>query len=148
MVHVIVVTHGDLGSSLIRAVKMIAGQQDKLMAYGLFPDQSREDLAAELEQGLADQEQSYLILTDMYGGSPSITATMLAKGRDNIEVISGVNLPMILEAVMTRDNLSLEKLAAYIVDNTQKSIVRVKKILDEGLTGGGGSQPQCVIAPK
>lgn len=136
MVHLIVVTHGDLGASLIRAVEMIAGKQEKVSACGLFPDQSRDDLKEELEHSLADNEKSFLILIDMYGGSPSITATMLAKGKSNIEVISGVNLPMILEAVMARDNLNLDELAEHLVESTQRSIVRVKKILDEAVEGG------------
>jgi PTS system mannose-specific IIA component len=98
MIGVIVVTHGQLAAELMNAAEMIVGELPRFAAVSIGWHEDTEDARAEIEQaiGRVEQGDGVLILTDMFGGTPTnLAVTFLA--RDRVEVITGVNLPMLIK---------------------------------------------------
>ena len=131
MVGVIVVTHCHLAEELIAAAELVVGENlKKFQAVSIDPkegsDEIREKIIAALRR--ADEGHGVLILTDMYGGTPSnISLSFLEKNR--IEVITGVNLPMLLKLATYQDDLDLEGLAVFITDYGQRNINLASEVL-------------------
>jgi mannose PTS system EIIA component len=100
MIGVVVVTHGQLATELVNAAETIVGELPRFAAVSIGWHEDTEDARTEIEQAIARVEDGagVLILTDMFGGTPSnLAMTFLAEGR--IEVITGVNLPMLIKLV-------------------------------------------------
>jgi PTS system mannose-specific IIA component len=139
MIGILLVAHGVLGDELINSVAMIMGRVPLLRAVGLKSDQGLDDLRQgieaaweDLERGGADQ---ILMLVDMFGGSCSNVAARLITERDakNAAVLTGVNLPMVLEAAIDRDLYPLDELVNKILDAGKKSIIDVRAVLAQKL---------------
>jgi PTS system mannose-specific IIA component len=139
MIGIMVVAHGALAEELINSVGMIMGRVPLLRAVGLRSDQGLDDLEREiektwrgLEEGGAEQ---VLILVDMFGGSCSNVAARMVSEKEakQAAVITGVNLPMVLEAAIDRDLYPLEALVNKIVEAGRKSIVDVRAVMAEKL---------------
>jgi PTS system mannose-specific IIA component len=129
MINIVVVSHADLGDALIRAVEMITGQTEGLYAVSLLPGDSLESFGEKLEAVLQKIEgQETLVLIDLFGGTPyNLAARQVLK--ENVECITGVNLPMLLELVMSRDGASLPELAEAIAQAGQESVKNLGPIL-------------------
>jgi mannose/fructose/sorbose-specific phosphotransferase system IIA component len=101
MIHIVVVSHGDLGKSLVASAEMIAGPQESVSTVSLLPGESLDTFGEKLNahlDSLGDQE--ILVLVDLFGGTPCNVAAR-AMIRPNLESVSGVNLPMFLEVVLS-----------------------------------------------
>jgi len=129
MINLVIVSHGDLGAALIRAAEMIAGPTEGLYAVPLLPGDSPEALGEKLEAALQPiQGQDTLLLIDLFGGTPyNVGARQVLK--PNVECVTGVNLPMLLELIMARDGASLKELAADITRLGQESIKNLRPLL-------------------
>jgi mannose/fructose/sorbose-specific phosphotransferase system IIA component len=109
---IVVVSHGSVATSLLQAVEMIAGPQQGIYAVEIAPGESPEDFAAELDALLGSiAPDPVLILVDLVGGTPYNVAARHVVG-DRFECVSGANLPMLLELVMSRGDFVLAELAA------------------------------------
>jgi mannose PTS system EIIA component len=98
MIGVVVVTHGQLATELVNAAETIVGELRRFAAVSIGWHEDTEDARTEIQQAIARVENGsgVLILTDMFGGTPSnLSMTFLAESR--IEVITGVNLPMLIK---------------------------------------------------
>jgi mannose PTS system EIIA component len=125
MIGVIVATHGEFGNALLSTLKMIMGEPEGLVSVTLSPDDSLEVFKVKLEKalGMADpQGQGSLILVDMLGGTPFNVAIQLAQQR-KIQVVTGVNLPMLVKVASHRDENDLQGLALEVQRATRESIV-------------------------
>ena len=129
MVNIVIVSHADLGDALIRAVEMIAGQAEGLYSVSLFPGDSPEGLGEKLEAALQEIEgQETLVLIDLFGGTPyNVAACQVLK--ENVECVTGANLPMLLELVTSRDGVSLPELAKEIAQAGQESVKNLGPML-------------------
>jgi len=131
MVGVVVVTHCHLAEELICAAQLVVGEELKqFQAVSVEPkdgsDAIREKIIAAIRK--VDGGQGVLILTDMYGGTPSnISLSFLEEKR--VEVITGVNLPMLLKLATFQDPLALDELAAFITDYGQRNINLASQVL-------------------
>ena len=97
MIGVVVVTHGQLATELLNAAETIVGDLPRFAAVSIGWHEDTEDARAEIAQAIArlTQDDGVLILTDMFGGTPSnLAMTFLS---DRVEVITGVNLPMLIK---------------------------------------------------
>ena len=98
MIGMVLVTHGALADEFKSALEHVVGPQEGVEAIAIGPDddmeQRREDILAAVER--ADQGQGVVILTDMFGGTPSNLAISVMQNRQ-VEVIAGVNLPMLVK---------------------------------------------------
>lgn len=131
MVGVIVVTHCNLGKELIAAAELVVGEELKQFAsVSIDPKESFEQIREKIIEAIrkVDGGQGVLILTDMYGGTPSnISLSFLEEKR--IDVITGVNLPMLLKLATYQNDMDLEQLASYITDYGQKNINLASEVL-------------------
>src|SRR5438046_5021585 len=97
MIGVVVVTHGQLATELLNAAETIVGDLPRFAAVSIGWHEDTEDARAEIVQAIArlTQDDGVLILTDMFGGTPSHLAMTFVS--DRVEVIPGVNLPMLIK---------------------------------------------------
>ncbi|WP_213951045.1 PTS sugar transporter subunit IIA [Tepidanaerobacter syntrophicus] len=107
MIGILIATHGNLGKELIKSSELIMGKQSKLTSVGLFHGDSIEEFKATVENEIRNLEQGegVLVFVDLYGGSPcNATAMIMRNFLENarFECITGVNLPMLLEALTAR----------------------------------------------
>ncbi len=99
----VLVTHGSLAEALLDAMQHIVGPQAGVAAIGIGPDDDVETRRAEILAALnrVDGGSGAIVMTDMFGGTPSNLA-LSALGRDGVEVIAGVNLPMLIKFASVR----------------------------------------------
>jgi len=98
MIGVVVVSHGQLATELVNAAETIVGDLPRFVAVSIGWHEDAQDAREEISQAIArvQQDAGVLILTDMFGGTPSnLALTFLAEGQ--VEVITGVNLPMLIK---------------------------------------------------
>ena len=103
MVAVIVAAHGHLAEGLVASSAMIAGPQDDVVAVTFDPSEGPDDLLAKYAAAVeASPSDQYLILADLFGGNPYNAAARFAAARDDADVVTGVNLPMLVEVLGRR----------------------------------------------
>ena len=97
MIGLVLVTHGRLASEFITAMEHVVGPQQRIEAICIGPDDDMEARRNDISEAIAKVEdgKGVIILTDLFGGTPSNLAISLMKS-ENIEVIAGVNLPMLI----------------------------------------------------
>lgn len=129
MINIVIVSHADLGDALIRAAEMIAGSAEGLYSVPLLPEDSPETFGEKLETALQEiKDQETLILIDLFGGTPyNVAARQVLK--ENVECVTGANLPMLLELMMSRDDGSLAELAESIAQAGQESVKNLGPML-------------------
>lgn len=131
MIGIVIVTHGQLGEALIDAAEFILGSRPReavsvSIDLNQNVDRLREKVAAGIKK--VSREKGVLILTDMFGGTPSnISYSFLEEGR--VEVISGANLPILVHALDTPSKMPLAELAASVEAFGRKSITLASSIL-------------------
>jgi PTS system mannose-specific IIA component len=131
MTGILVVTHANLGRALIETVEFIIGRnQDNLSSVSIDIKEDPDSLRKKIKKGISkvQTDNGVIILTDMFGGTPSnISYSFLEEGL--VEVISGVNLPILLKAVNSRKKMDMETLTASLVEHGKKSISLASGIL-------------------
>lgn len=131
MIGIVIVTHSQLGDALIEAAEFIIGNRpDALVSVSIDLTESAEVLRTRIHEGIkkVQSKDGVLILTDMFGGTPSnLSYSFLEEGR--IEVISGVNLPILIQAANTRSKMDLNTLAVKLEQFGKKSISLASSIL-------------------
>jgi PTS system mannose-specific IIA component len=131
MIGIVIVTHSQLGNALIEAAEFIIGKKpEALVSVSIDLSESADVLRAKIAEGIkaVRSEDGVLILTDMFGGTPSnLSYSFLEEG--HIEVISGVNLPILIQAVNIRKKMELNKLAVKLEEFGKKSISLASGIL-------------------
>jgi PTS system mannose-specific IIA component len=132
-VGVVIVTHYGLGQEFLQALRLIVPEAPEFHAVAIEPKQSVEDMRRAIDSALraADQGQGVLVLTDMFGGTPSNISLSFLEDR-RVEVVTGVNLPMLIKLATLRNERSLEDLALFIKDYGQRNISVAREILPEG----------------
>ena len=98
---IIVVTHGFFGKELLNSAKMILGEIKNAYGFALEPSMSPEELYASIVEEVGEAPEGSIVFVDLFGGTPSNVALKLAKER-NFRLVSGVNLPMLIEYEMVR----------------------------------------------
>ncbi|MFL5263531.1 MAG: PTS sugar transporter subunit IIA [Anaeromyxobacteraceae bacterium] len=130
MIGVVLAAHGRLAEELLRALEQICGPCDNFRAMTLSVSSAIGDARNVLDSAIreADQGDGVLVLTDMFGGSPSnIALTFLG---ERVEVVTGVNLPMLLKAATSRGaEVRLGTLADLVASEGRKSIGRASDFL-------------------
>ncbi|MFZ0243928.1 MAG: PTS fructose transporter subunit IIA [Desulfobacterales bacterium] len=131
MIGILIVTHCELGRALIEAAEFIIGSApEETLSVSIDLNEDAEKLRKKISDGVkkVDHNEGVLILTDMFGGTPSnLSYTFLEEGR--IEVLSGVNLPMLVKALNSRGTQELAALAVTVEAFGRKSISLASGIL-------------------
>jgi PTS system mannose-specific IIA component len=130
MIHIIVITHGQFGQELLRTAQDIAGRQDGVAALPVTPEMGQENVAQALHETLErlGPSDGTLILVDMLGGTPCNTALLSTKDVP-AEILTGVNLYMILSSFTHRDTMDLKTLTAKVAEDGKRAIVAAKALL-------------------
>jgi len=113
MIGVVLVTHGRLAQEFIDALEHVVGPQESMVAVCIGPDDDMDRRRREIVENVAavDGGQGVVLLTDMFGGTPSnLAISVLDQGR--VEVIAGVNLPMLIKLASIRGKESLATVIA------------------------------------
>jgi PTS system mannose-specific IIA component len=108
MIGIIVVTHGGLGNELIAVAEHVVGRQQGIVSVSIGPEDDierrRSEILAHVKE--ADMGSGVAILTDMFGGTPSnLAISVMVPGK--VEVIAGVNVPMLIKLISVRGSLQL-----------------------------------------
>lgn len=131
MIGILIVTHRQLGEALIDCVEFILGEKPEAMeALSIDLRENAADLRSKIDKAIKklDSGKGVLILTDMFGGTPSnLSYAFLDEGR--IEVLSGVNLPIVFKAVSLRESKELSELVQFLETFGKKSISLASGIL-------------------
>jgi PTS system mannose-specific IIA component len=136
MIGVLVLTHGQLGLQFINTAKLIGlNSDDSLLAVSIDPSDSPEllrDVVAESIKAV-DNGEGVLILTDLFGGTPTnLSLSFLEEGA--VEVVTGLNLPMLIKAVNSRDNYDLSSLAKLTSEAGKENIYLAGEVLRQRLS--------------
>jgi len=133
-VGIVVATHGGLAAELVRTAEEIVGKIEGIVAVCVHQGEKGEEIRRKLKEAIESVcgEEGVIVLTDIFGGSPTNIAYALMK-EYKMRIICGVNLPMILELALHRHMRSLEDLARLVertgkvsVLDAQSTIERVK----------------------
>lgn len=125
---IIVCTHGRFGEELIKSAEMIVGSLDKIQTYSLLPSQEPESLVEEVSKDL-NKEDEVLCLVDVYGGSPSTLLARMSKDY-NMTILTGVNLPMIIELSNTQEDADLKYIVSNLMEVACNSCINVTELLN------------------
>ena len=131
MIGIVVVTHSGLAAELVRSAEMIlgplAGVETVSVDRGMSVEMAKEKLSQAIGRSGRDGD-GVLIMTDLFGGTPTnISAEFLEDGR--VEILTGVNLPMLIKCVSARSGETLAGLAALLEDYARNAIVRPSDML-------------------
>ncbi len=123
MIGIVVVSHGKLARELVRAAEHVVGEQPAFRSISI---EAEDDIEARRDQirdtvKACDNGRGVVILTDMFGGTPSnLALANLARGK--VDVVGGVNLPMLIHLVQVRETLTLEEAVQAACDAGQRYI--------------------------
>lgn len=132
MVGVLIVTHKDLAEALVTVCDLILGCQEGIQALSLNPAAPPETLVQQMQNSIAqlNNGDGVLILTDMLGGTPSnLSLSFLQEGK--IEVVTGVNLPMLMKLASLRQSKSLAEIARALKESGQAGITVASEVLHQ-----------------
>jgi PTS system mannose-specific IIA component len=130
MIGIVLVTHGRLASEFRAALEHVVGPQKQVESVCIGPDddieQRRQDIISAV--GRVDSGSGVVVLTDMFGGTPSNLAISIMNGA-HIEVIAGINLPMLIKLASVRDSSNLKQAVCQAQDAGRKYIYVASKFL-------------------
>ena len=132
MVGILIVTHRRLAEELIATAELIVGGIDSCVGLSLDPNLSVDHLRQQITQAMdeVNDGDGVIVLTDMFGGTPS-NLSLSFLNEEGIEVVTGVNLPMLLKLAHSRQELRVDELARVIKDYGRRSISLASEILDQ-----------------
>ncbi|MDD4493840.1 MAG: PTS sugar transporter subunit IIA [Eubacteriales bacterium] len=132
MTHIIMVSHGEYVKAMIESAELIVGEKENVTTFGFnlgdSVDQLQESIANELKR--VQKNSDVLVLTDMFSGSPFNAVSSLMQ-EYSFHHITGINLPLLLEILMSRDETSVQELCNNVMEKGKDTIVYVNKFLEE-----------------
>lgn len=138
MIGILIITHGSFGYELLQSAELIVGHNTHAKALGLDRDDSIDRFKAEVTEAIRhlDKGDGVLVFADLYGGSPFNAAALNLSEADKefrFECITGVNLPMVLEALTMRSSLKIGELKQHCIE---AGISGIKDLVKEvGMAG-------------
>ncbi|MBA4801592.1 MULTISPECIES: PTS sugar transporter subunit IIA [Euryhalocaulis] len=133
MIGLVVVSHGRLAEELVSALEHVVGDQDKVRAVCIGADDDMEKRRDDIRSAAqaVDDGEGVILLTDMFGGTPSnLSISLLDKGR--IEVVAGVNLPMLIKLSEARRTQTIDEAAQSAQEAGRRYIAVASQVLDGG----------------
>lgn len=122
---VLIASHGPLAAALVDAAAMICGATPRVTAIGLAPDDSPETFLERVERAI-DARRPTLILTDLYGGTPhNVLCTLARRRADQVHLIAGTNLGLVIEAVTSGDEPLDDALVERLTTLAREAVVDV-----------------------
>lgn len=133
MIGMVLVTHGRLAEEFIAATEHVVGAQDNVRAISIGPDDDMEQRRKDIMEAVSavNDGNGVVLLTDMFGGTPSnLAISMMDQGE--VEVIAGMNLPMLIKLATVREKSNLREAAAIAQEAGRKYINVASQVLNGG----------------
>lgn len=133
MIGMVLVTHGRLAEEFIAATEHVVGAQENVRAISIGPDDDMEQRRKDIMEAVAavNDGSGVVLLTDMFGGTPSnLAISMMDQGE--VEVIAGMNLPMLIKLATVREKSTLREAAAIAQEAGRKYINVASQVLNGG----------------
>jgi PTS system mannose-specific IIA component len=132
MIGLVIVTHGGLAQEFLAALEHVHGPQEQVVAISIGPNDDMETRRSEILEAVngVDTGNGAILLTDMFGGTPSNLAISVME-QAKVEVIAGVNLPMLIKLASIRGECELEEAISQAQEAGRKYISVASKILSE-----------------
>ena len=133
MINILVMSHGEFAESICKSAEMITGEQENLKSVVFNPGESLDTLVEKLKKALNefDNDFPHLVFVDIFGGSPSNATALLLAENYKLNIISGVNLPMLLEALSERENITPDVLVEQLIITGNEAIIDITKMFCE-----------------
>ena len=131
MVGIVIVSHGKLADALILSAQNLVGPLERVEAVSVWPEDGEKRIETKIqEKGVeVDDGDGVVILTDILGGTPTnVSLPLLEKGK--VEIVTGVNMPMILTLSSYRSGRSLREIGKMLKKSGRRSITVAKELLD------------------
>ncbi|KAF2988821.1 PTS sugar transporter subunit IIA [Methylocystis sp. MJC1] len=131
MIGMVLVTHGHLATEFRAALEHVVGPQKQLVSISIGPEDDMERRRADILEAIhkADSGDGVVLLTDMFGGTPSNLAISVMNG-GNVEVLAGVNLPMLIKLASVRDTATLDQAVLQAQDAGRKYVYIASRVLN------------------
>jgi len=157
MVGILVISHGRLAEALISSVEFLVGTLHRIKGVSIWPKDQEKEVKDRIKKKMAEVNdgEGVVILTDILGGTPT-NLSLSCTENDNVEVVTGVNLPMLLTLSSYRKERSLREVGRLVKKSGRRSIILAKGVLgrrkgkrlrkrvkhdEEGEVGGYGDDP-------
>ena len=132
MIGLILVTHGHLADQFVDAMEHVVGEQEAIVTVCIGPNDDMEQRRSEIVEAIAkvDAGKGVIILTDLFGGTPSnLAISLLEAGK--VEVIAGINLPMLIRLAGARKSMDVTKAVAAAQEAGRNYITVASELLGE-----------------
>ena len=141
MIGLLVTGHANFGSGMRSSVNLIAGEQEAYRYVDFLPTYSTEDLTRELTKALEELKdcEGVIIFTDLMGGTPFNVSAQIGHGKENIRIVAGTNLPMLVEIVMSRKFMDdLDGLVDSVLETGKEQVTKYefKQVVQEASDDG------------
>jgi PTS system mannose-specific IIA component len=132
MIGLVLVTHGRLAEEFVVAMEHVVGQQERIAPICIGPDDDMEERRADIAKAIAEVDggRGVIVLTDLFGGTPSNLAISLMQA-GKVEVIAGINLPMLIRLGGARKTMKVTEAVAAARDAGKKYITVASEVLGE-----------------
>ena len=129
---VVIVTHYQIGAEFLHALRLIVPNAPEFVSVSIDPKQTVDEMRQSIQKALkrADRGSGVLVLTDMFGGTPSNMSLSFVE-EAGVEVVTGLNLPMLIKLATLSEDKTLEELAPFIKSYGQRNISVASEILPE-----------------
>ena len=129
---VVIVTHYQIGAEFLHALRLIVPNAPDFLSVSIDPKQSVDEMREAIQQAMkrAERGAGVLVLTDMFGGTPSNMSLSFVE-ETGVEVVTGLNLPMLIKLATLTEDKTLEELATFIKSYGQRNISVASEILPE-----------------
>lgn len=130
MIGMVLVTHGRLAEEFVAATEHVVGPQEQVRAISIGPDDDMEQRRKDIIKAVGEVEtgQGVILLTDMFGGTPSNLAISIMD-KANVEVIAGINLPMLIKLASVRSQDDMKKAVSAAQESGRKYINVASQLL-------------------
>ncbi|MEZ0243303.1 MAG: PTS sugar transporter subunit IIA [Sphingomonas sp.] len=132
MIGLVLVTHGHLADEFVVAMEHVVGKQERIATICIGPEDDMEERRADIAKAIADVDagRGVIVLTDLFGGTPSnLAISLMQAGR--VEVIAGINLPMLIRLDGARKTMKVAEAVAKAREAGKKYITVASEVLGE-----------------
>lgn len=128
MIALLLGSHGNYAKEALKSAEMIIGEQNNVACFSLSETM---DLAMTIEEAqkafeLLEKKSGTLILVDIMGGTPGNVATIIKKKNSQVRLLTGFNLPLLIEALMSRESKNLDELTNYLKEQFVVSLIEIE----------------------
>jgi len=130
MIGILVISHGRLAEAIISSVQFLVGHLEKVKGISIWPKDRKEEIRDRIQKGIqeVDEGDGVVILTDLLGGTPTTLSLSVLENK-NIEVVTGVNMPMLLTLSSYRRGRSLREICRLAKKSGRRSIVLANRLM-------------------